>query len=93
MKNIYLSRDFYLSAFLIASGFRMVSHSRTKGVTTFVFEDSDSLQTIVNQYFSMKALIDPILYGNSLRSLKSVIHSSDYNANGVNNDSRTVKGK
>ncbi|MBS4027635.1 MAG: hypothetical protein KGZ58_03265 [Ignavibacteriales bacterium] len=51
MNNTYTNRDFYLSAYLIASGLEMKSHTSSNGVTTFIFEDSDTVQEFVSNYY------------------------------------------
>ena len=86
MQNTYANRDFYMSAFLIASGYRLSSHERKGGVTTFYFEVDERMENLIQQYYSMRSFIEPISYGNALKNLKSVIHSSDRpNANTENN--------
>ena len=77
MQNTYANRDFYMSAFLIASGYRLSSHERKGGVTTFYFEVDERMENLIQQYYSMRSFIEPISYGNALKNLKSVIHSSD----------------
>ncbi len=77
MQKEYANKDFYLSAFLIASGYRLSDHDRSGGVTTFYFEVDEKLENTIQQYYSMKTVIEPISYGNALKNLKSVIHSYD----------------
>jgi len=71
----YSNEDFYLSAYLLTTGYRLIEHTRQKGLTTFVFESTDNIENAVNEYYSMNAKVEPIKYGNSIRSLKSIIHS------------------
>ena len=86
MNKTYSNQDFYLSAFLMTSGCRMLSNKRINGITIFSFEDNNYLQKLVSDYYSFQATCEPMAYGNAIRSLKSVIHSSNskesnYNAN------------
>ena len=81
MTTQYTTRDFYLSAFLVASGVVLDSYSKENGNTVFSFKDSIKAQQHVENYFNMQALINPIAYGNALKNLKSIIH-----ANGVTNE-------
>jgi hypothetical protein len=76
MSTKFISKDFYLSAYLISSGFALKDHKREKGFTTFIFENSGKLQELVNQFYSLKAQTEPIKYSQAIRSLKGVIHSS-----------------
>ena len=71
----YSNEDFYLSAYLLTTGYRLIEHTRTKGLTTFVFESTDNIENAVNEYYSMNAKVEPMKYGNSIRTLKSIIHS------------------
>ncbi len=76
MENEYKSRDFYLCGFLLSIGQPLISQSRKNGITTFIFRDNQSLQSAVNQYYGMSARVNPVEYGQSLRNLKSIIHSN-----------------
>ena len=71
----YSNSDFYLSAFLLTRDFRLVRHTRAQGLTTFIFESDKNINDIVAEYYSMNATVEPIKYGNSIRALKSIIHS------------------
>ncbi len=71
----YSNSDFYLSAYLLASGFKLIEHTRKQGLTTFVFETNDNIENAVKEYYSMNAIVEPMKYGNSIRALKSIIHS------------------
>lgn len=74
--NTYTSQDFYLTAFLVASGHPVVSYDRQRGVTVFEFERTSELSTLVREYYADHATVSPIRYGNSLKNLKSIIHSN-----------------
>lgn len=74
--NTYTSRDFYLSAFLMASGEELQTYRKDAGnQTTFIFNSSPELQQHVRKFYSLEALINPVTYGNALRNLKSMIHA------------------
>ena len=74
MRN-YSNRDFYLSAYLLTTGYKLIEHTRTQGLTTFTFESNDDIENAVAEYYSMNAKVEPMKYGNSIRALKSIIHS------------------
>ena len=69
------NQDFYLSAYLLTTGYKLIEHTRTQGLTTFTFESNDDIENAVADYYSMSATVEPITFGNSIRSLKSIIHS------------------
>jgi hypothetical protein len=71
----YSNKDFYLSAFLLTTGHKLIEHTRSQGLTTFTFESNDDIENAVAEYYSMNATVEPITFGNSIRSLKSIIHS------------------
>jgi Domain of unknown function (DUF5659) len=84
MNKTYSTKDFYLSAFLITEGCDLLSHERTEGITTFQFRESGNLLNHVQAYYGLRALVNPVSYGNSLRVLKSIIHQeSNSHANYV----------
>ncbi len=74
-KQIYENRDFYLSAFLIASGIDLISHRRQGSITVFGFEKNNEVKQLVDQYYTMDGSVKPMLYGTSIRSLKNILHS------------------
>ena len=71
----YSNEDFYLSAYLLTTGYKLIEHARTKGLTTFTFESTNDIHDAVAEYYSLNAKVEPMKYGNSIRSLKSIIHS------------------
>ena len=71
----YSNADFYLSAYLLTKNFKLIEHTRKQGMTTFVFKSADDIQDAVAEYYSMNATVEPMKYGNSIRTLKSIIHS------------------
>jgi len=81
MDNSFESNDFYGSAFLIASGIPMRSHFRTGQITTFIFDDSEIVQDLLTDYYSLRASINPATYASALKNLKSIIHGAYINKN------------
>jgi uncharacterized protein (UPF0332 family) len=71
----YSNADFYLSAYLLTKNYKLIEHTRTKGMTTFVFESTSDIHDAVTEYYTMNATVEPMKYGNSIRTLKSIIHS------------------
>lgn len=74
MQN-YSNEDFYLSAYLLTTGYKLIEHTRKQGLTTFVFESTNDIHDAVAEYYTMNATVEPMKYGNSIRALKSIIHS------------------
>ena len=80
MINTYTTKDFYLCSFLMASGHRLLGHTKTAGLTVFEFEQTSDLDNRVTDYYSFTASVNPISMGNAIRTLKTIIHS---NTNGT----------
>ena len=71
----YVTRDYYLAAYLIAKGCDLRIHNREKGSTTFTFDETDQVDDLVNNYYAFQATINPISYGNAMRTLKTIIQA------------------
>jgi hypothetical protein len=90
--NFLPTRDFYLASFLIASTVKLQSHNKINGTTIFNFPNDDKTNDAINSYYSMSATIEPISYGNAIKSLKSIVHSYDKentNTEEINNVKKT----
>ena len=76
MEKYYVTRDFYLTSYLIDSceNYKDV-HLANHNTTEFIFEQSKKLYELVEGFYTQKALVNPMSYGNTLRSVKSIIHS------------------
>lgn len=92
MEKIYPLKDFYCSAFLIASGIKLKNHYRTGSITIFEFEYTERVQSLVNAYYATNALVEPMKFGASIRNLKSILHnSSESNSNEVKQNAGSKK--
>ena len=81
MNRSYSNKDFYLSAYLISKGCPLTGHSRENQTTTvFEFSDTSELRNLIERYYSMTGIVEPMSYAASIRSLKSVIHSANTNS-------------
>jgi hypothetical protein len=69
--------DFYSSAFLIAVGEKLQSTYKRGSQTVFVFEDSEEIQILLNNYFAMQAEINASAYAQAIKNLKNIIHSAN----------------
>jgi len=86
MQN-FCTKDFYAVGYLLAEGYKLMSHSRNGRITLFEFENDQTLKESADKYYSMQALVEPMSCGNALGLLKLILHSYDkLNADGeVNN--------
>jgi hypothetical protein len=81
----YLTKDFYLSSYLISNGCKLIDNIVDDGVTTFEFETNNEIKKIIGNYYSLKSKVEPMAYGQAIRTLKSVIHASKSNSKSENN--------
>jgi hypothetical protein len=84
--NNYTTSDFYLSAFLVASGVPLTSHQRWNGKTSFEFAETDGLNQLIVEYYADHVKVSPIRYGNSLKNLKALIYSGNTNMHTYGNE-------
>ena len=84
----YLSKDFYLSSYLIANGCNLFDNIVEDGVTTFVFEENDEVKKLIGNYYSLRSKVEPMAYGQAIRTLKSVIHASKTNSKSYKENER-----
>lgn len=73
----YITKDFYLTAFLVASGLPLQAHDRNGNVSTFMFSATDKLRWLVERYYDFQASINPVTYANAFRNLKSVMYKPE----------------
>jgi len=88
--DTYTNRDFYMSSYLIAAGMQLKSYHKTNGITNFEFDNSDKLQELVQEYYSMNAFVNAMQYGSAIKNLKSVIHSNTYTKPIRNNERERI---
>jgi len=84
----YSSKDFYLSSYLIANGCNLIDNIVEDRVTTFVFENNVEVKKLIGNYYSLKSRVEPLAYGQAIRTLKSVIHASKTNAKSYTQNER-----
>lgn len=74
--KIHEIKDFYLTGVLLLKGFRLVDHNRENGYTVFSFQDTPELQKTISRYYLSQILVDPSVYGLTLRQLKGLMHNN-----------------
>jgi len=86
--NKFASQDFYLSSFLMANNFKLIDYYRKNGFTTFFFEETEEMKTLVNNYYTENTTIEPVRHGRAIKALKSMIHSISTSTSnrGLNNE-------
>ena len=69
--------DFYSSAYLIAAGHKLQGTYKRGPQTVFIFEDSEEIQNLLNNYFAMQAEINASSYAQAIKNLKNIIHAGN----------------
>jgi Domain of unknown function (DUF5659) len=77
MPNYNQIRDFYLAAYLITAGIKLQSHEKTAGGTLFNFTDDSRTNDAMSEYYSLSAAVEPLSFSNSIKALKTIVHSYD----------------
>jgi len=90
MNKQFETKDFYLSAFLLASGFKLRGHTKNAGLTTFEFEETQKLTNAIGTYYGFSSSVEPITFGNAMRTLKSMIHENTYGIEQYHSTTRKV---
>lgn len=75
----YETTDINLTGYLVASGMSLLTHRSDNGRTTFCLEQTDRLIELVEDYYNMTAVINPLKYGSALKMLKNVIYQKNHN--------------
>ena len=79
----FLTKDFYLSAFLIANDIELLEYVKEDVLTTFKFNDTDKLQKLVRDFYAGHSVVHTMRYGMALKTLKSIIrNTTNKNING-----------
>jgi hypothetical protein len=73
-KNLYLTSDLYLTAYLKIKGFKFKVEQK-KSKSEFIFESSPELLSNVNEYLSEMGTCDPLAYTNAIKNLKNYLHN------------------
>jgi hypothetical protein len=93
MEETYTTKDFYLSAYMIASGFPLVQHERHDGLSIFCFAKTSLLDELANRYYSFNASINPLTYASACKNLKGTMYNTTSTTpNNVNTSQQFRKG-
>ena len=83
--------DFYLASYLVATGIKLQSHNKINGKTVFNFMNDARTQEAIESYYSMSSSVEPISFSNSIKGLKTIVHSYDKADTNINTNSEGNK--
>ena len=75
MENTHPTQDLYESAFLYASGQKLIQLKNDNGRFSFIFEDVQACQRLIDSYWRKDATVNAKEYADAVRSLKDRIFS------------------
>lgn len=82
MKNTadttYITKDFYLAAFLLTNGLEIVNLDRTDPRRVyFVFHDVEARTSLVEDFLFGRAKVEPKQYAGTIKEIKQLLYSND----------------
>lgn len=76
--NEYQTRDFYITAFLLSQGHRIVHVNRDDPKRVFfAFENFKGRGDLIRAFLYGKAVVEPQAFIAATKTLKGLIHSND----------------
>lgn len=77
-ENVFTTRDFYISAFLLTKGYRLESVNRENPRQIFfIFNDFEARESLVRDFVFGKASVEPQAFIEKIKALKQLIYSND----------------
>ena len=72
MKNLYSTKDLYLSSLLMSYDFKLVNSEKKIEGVYFIFEntDEDLLEKLLNDFINYKAMVNMRKFTSSLAKLR-----------------------
>jgi len=72
----FQTSDFYLSAFLLTKGFKLLDIDKTNlHRALFIFQDRTNRQNLVEDFLFGRAKIEPKSFISAIKELKQLLHS------------------
>ena len=72
--RLYKTSDLYYAAYLKVAGVPFLEPQREGSRVIFVFEDSDNIHDLKQQYFSRTSKVPALSYADEIRLMKSLTH-------------------
>lgn len=73
----YRTSDLYYSAYLKVAGVPHIGTEREGGRVFFIFENSDALRDLKDQYFNRTAKVPALTYADEIKAMKVLTHMSE----------------
>lgn len=72
-KDVYVTKDLYEAAAILAKGQKLLRLDPQEGYFLFVFEDKEKCEKVSNAFWSGELKVNAKAYANALRDLKCQI--------------------
>ena len=73
----YTTADLYYAAYLKTAAVEFLGTERDGDRTVFVFTRPDNIRDLKNQYFTRRAKVPALTYGDEIKVLKTMTHMGD----------------
>ena len=74
----FITKDFYITAFLIANGFQLSHINRTNPRQVyFAFTNSDGKAELVEDFLYGRAKVEPKSFISAIKEVKQLLHAND----------------
>jgi len=70
----YRTSDLYYAAYLRVAGVPFIETQRDGKRVFFIFENSDALRELKNQYFNRTAKVVALSYADEVKAMKALTH-------------------
>ena len=70
-KDEFLTRDFYLAAFLRAKDIRLIKATKKNKITSFHFSNTDNLDELIRNFYNDSEMVSANKFINSIRNLRA----------------------
>jgi|SaaInlLV_10m_DNA_2_1039722.scaffolds.fasta_scaffold06872_6 hypothetical protein len=75
--GLYKTADLYYAAYLKTAAVEFMGTEKEGDRTVFVFVKPDNIRDLKNQYFTRKAKVPALTYGDEIKVLKTLTHMED----------------
>lgn len=70
--NVYVTTDLYLSSYLLVKGHKFSFEKKSKKAH-FSFQQTQDLDSHVNEYLMGSGTVTPLAYANAIKNLKNLL--------------------
>ncbi len=76
MDNPYITKDIYLTAFLLIHGFPLRYLTTEDRVVFFHFDSTEELEEIILKYFSRNTTVEPTRFLDEIKQLRHLVQDT-----------------